>query len=313
MRHLLSILDLTPDELSGLLAHASRLKAEWKRGGNRPILAGKILGMIFQKPSLRTRVSFDVGMQQLGGTALYLSPAEISLGQRESIPDVARVLGRYVQGIMARVFDHAHIQELAAYSPVPVINGLSDYTHPCQTLADLLTLQEHFGDLRGLTLAYVGDSNNVTRSLLFGGVKLGMHIRIGSPAGYTLDAETLDKAEEFAVHGATVTVTEDPTFAVTGAQVVYTDTWTSMGQEAEAEIRRGIFPPYQVNADLLSQADKKAVVLHCLPAHRGEEITDEIADGPQSLIFDQAENRLHAQKAILAWLLSDSEPKRQFA
>jgi ornithine carbamoyltransferase len=301
MRHFLEIVDWSTSELEYLIRLAVQLKLEWQSGGNRPALGGKVLGMIFQKPSLRTRVSFDVAMLHLGGHALYLSPAEIGLGQRESIADVARVLSGYTQGIMARVFDPAHITELAKWSTVPVINGLSDHSHPCQTLADVLTLYEHFGHLRGLKVAYVGDSNNVVRSLAEASARLGMKLSVASPVGYQLDKATVKAAK---AAGLDLELTDNPTEAVAGADAVYTDTWTSMGQEQETEKRRKVFPPYQVNDALLRKAEKHAVVLHCLPAHRGEEITDKVADGPQSLLFPQAENRLHAQKAILVKLMA---------
>ncbi len=301
MRHFLEIADWSTSDLEQLLRLAIQLKLEWQSGGNRPALGGKVLGMIFQKPSLRTRVSFDVAMLHLGGHALYLSPAEIGLGQRESIADVARVLSGYTQGIMARVFDPAHITELAKWSAVPVINGLSDHSHPCQAMADMLTIYEHFGHLRGLKLAYVGDSNNVTRSLAEASARLGVKMSVASPAGYQLDRTTVDSVKAM---GLALELTDDPAAAVAGADVVYTDTWTSMGQEQEAEKRRKVFPPYQVNDSLVRKAESHAVVLHCLPAHRGEEITDDVADGPQSLLFPQAENRLHAQKAILVRLMA---------
>lgn len=301
----ISIADLTADQIWGILSRARELKDEWHKEGNQPLLKGKVLGMIFQKPSLRTRVSFDVAMLHLGGHALYLSPNEIGLGQRESIADVARVLSGYVDGIMARVFDHDHVLQLARYSRVPVINGLSDYNHPCQGMADILTIWEKKGDLKGLKLAYVGDGNNVTVSLLFAATKLGTHIAIGCPPDYESPAEVVELGRQFAQEsGSQVLITHDPVEAVTGADVVYTDTWTSMGQEEEAVRRATIFPPYQVNSDLLAQAQPEAIVMHCLPAHRGQEITDEVADGPQSAIFDQAENRLHAQKGILAVLMA---------
>jgi len=304
MRHLLSIADLEPQELRGILELARELKAEWRAGGNRPLLAGKALGMIFQKPSLRTRVSFEVAMLHLGGWALYLSPSEVGLGTRESVPDVARVLGRYVDGIVARVFAHTDVEALAAYSPVPVINGLSDYSHPCQALADLLTIAEKKEGFEGLKLAYVGDGNNVCTSLLFAATKVGMDVAVASPEGYAPSAEVVEKAQEFAAQsGSRATITTDPLAAVREVDILYTDAWTSMGQEEEAETRLNVFPPYQVNAAMLAQAKGDAMVMHCLPAHRGQEIADEVADGPQSVIFDQAENRLHAQKAVLAWLL----------
>lgn len=239
-------------------------------------------------------------MKHLGGDAIYLSPDEIGLGKRESIPDVARVLSGYAQGIMARVFAPEHLTELAAWASVPVINGLSDASHPCQAFADMLTLFEHFGALRGLKIAYVGDSNNVTHSLGEAAARYGASLRVASPQGYQMSVEA---AEHLRGMGLALTLTDDPKAAVEGVDCIYTDTWTSMGQEAEAEARRRVFPPYQVNADLLRLAAKHAVVLHCLPAHRGEEITDEVADGAHSLIFQQAANRLHAQKAVLARLM----------
>ncbi len=310
MKHFLDLADWTAADLQYLLDSAVTLKDEYRRGGNPPLLKGKALAMVFQKPSLRTRVSFEMAMQHVGGYAFYLSPQEIGLGKRESTADIARVLGGYVDAIMARTFDHQHILDLARWSPVPVINGLSDYNHPCQAMADLLTIYEEFGRLEGLHLAYLGDSNNVTTSLLMGAAQFGMKMTIGSPQGYQPRAAVLEKACQLARGRLDVTVTDDPVAAVAGADVVYTDTWTSMGQEAEAEQRRAIFPPYQVNEALLSHAAEHAIVLHCLPAHRGEEITDEVADGPQSRLFPQAENRLHAQKAILVHLLSADEAER---
>lgn len=303
MRHFLTLADLTTAELKGILNLATQLKTEWKAGGNAPLLGGKVLGMIFQKPSLRTRVSFDMAMLHLGGHALYLSPNEIQLGKRESVADVSRVLSRFVQVIMARVFDHADVVELAKWSSVPVINGLSDYSHPCQGIADFLTMLEHKGELKGKKLTYLGDSNNVTHSLIFGATKLGMDFALGAPEGYSLRPDVMALAQQFAAEsGSKITITANPQEAVKDADVIYTDTWTSMGQEAEAEERRKIFPPFQVNQALLAHAQKDAIVMHCLPAHRGEEITDEVADGPQSVLFDQAENRMHGQKAILVWL-----------
>ncbi|MEW6580155.1 MAG: ornithine carbamoyltransferase [Chloroflexota bacterium] len=303
MKHFLDLADWTAADLQYLLDSAVTLKDEHRRGGNPPLLKGKALAMVFQKPSLRTRVSFEMAMQHVGGYAFYLSPQEIGLGKRESTADIARVLGGYVDAIMARTFDHQHILDLARWSPVPVINGLTDYNHPCQAMADLLTIYEEFGRLEGLHLAYIGDSNNVTTSLLMGAAQFGMKMTIGSPERFQPKPAALEKARQLARGRLDVAVTDDPLAAVTGADVVYTDTWTSMGQEAEAEQRRAIFPPYQVNEALLSHAAEHAIVLHCLPAHRGEEITDEVADGPQSRLFPQAENRLHAQKAILVHLL----------
>jgi ornithine carbamoyltransferase len=304
-RHFLSIHDYSRQELEAMLDLAVRLKAERRAGGNRPVLAGKVLGMIFQKPSLRTRVSFDMAMRHLGGDALYLSPDEIGLGKRESVADVSRVLSGYVDAIMARVFAHAHILELAKYASVPVINGLSDFDHPCQAMADVLTIKERFGRLEGVNLTYVGDGNNVAVSLLFAAVRLGLNYTIASPEGYDLSVDVRQRGQEMAKEtGSRLRFLRDPHEAVRGAQVIYTDTWTSMGQEVEAEQRNRVFPPYQVNGKLVSEADPSAIVMHCLPAHRGFEITDEVADGPHSAIFQQAENRLHAQKAILVTLLT---------
>jgi ornithine carbamoyltransferase len=300
----LTLADWSPDQVQSLLARASELKAAWKRGERSAPLADRTLGMIFQKPSLRTRVSFEVGMQQLGGHALYLSPDEIKLGQRESIPDVARVLSRYVDGIMARVFAHSDVETLARYASVPVINGLSDYCHPCQGLTDLLTIQEKLGSLRGARLLYVGDGNNVLHSLLFGAALTGMDLVYATPQGYDPEPAVVSRAQALARDtGANILCQRDPLQAAEGADVIYTDTWTSMGQESESAKRRLVFPPYQVNVALLERAKPSVGVMHCLPAHRGEEITDEVADGPHSWVFDQAENRLHAQKAILLALM----------
>jgi len=301
MKDFIAISDHSPQEIQDLLDLAVRLKAEWKAGSNPPLLKNKVLAMIFQKPSLRTRVSFDMAMRHLGGDALYLSPQEIGLGKRESIADVARVLSGYVDALMARVFDHEHVVELARWAEVPVINGLSDYNHPCQGLADLLTIQEEFGRVKGLNVTYVGDGNNVAVSLLHGCTKLGANFTIASPEGYDLDPQAVELGRKFAAEsGSTIRLLRDPHEAVKGAQVIYTDTWTSMGQEEEAKKREAVFPPYQVNQALVEEADPQAIVLHCLPAHRGQEITDEVADGSHSRLFPQAHNRLHAQKAILA-------------
>ena len=306
MRHLLDISDLSSDDVWQILHTAETLKAEWRQGGNAPILRGKALGMVFQKPSLRTRVSFEMAMQHLGGHALYLSPNEISLGARESVPDVARVLSRYVDAIMARTFDHQHILQLAQYSRVPVINGLSDFSHPCQALSDLFTIYEKYGRLAGLKLAYVGDGNNVAVSLAQASAKVGMSIAIASPPGFSVAPQVgAAAAAEASKQGADVVLTADPLAAVSGADVIYTDTWTSMGQEAEAVRRRQVFPPFQVNEALVeASGNADVIVMHCLPAHRGEEITDAVADGPHSALWDQAENRMHCQKAILALLMT---------
>ncbi len=304
MDHFLSIADLSPDELHNLLDLALQLKSELREGGNKPILKGKSLALVFMKPSLRTRVSFEMGMVQLGGYAFYLSPAEIKMGGRESVPDVARVLSGYVDGVMARVFDHQHILDLAAYASVPIINGLSDYNHPAQGLTDVFTILEARGKLEGQKVVYVGDGNNVARSLLFACMKLGMHFVLSAPEGYQLSAEDAELAAQFATHGATYSVETDPNKAVAEADVIYTDVWTSMGQEEETAKRLQVFPPYQVNEALVARAKSDCIVLHCLPAHRGEEITDAVADGPHSWLFPQAHNRMHAQKAILATLLA---------
>jgi ornithine carbamoyltransferase len=304
MQHFLSVSDYSADELWQIMHKAKELKDAYQAGGNQPILQGKILGMIFQKPSLRTRVSFEVGMLHLGGEVLYLSPAEIGLGKRESVADVARVMSGYVHGIMARVFDHQHILDLAEYGSVPVINGLSDYSHPCQALTDVFTIWEKFGRLEGLNVSYVGDGNNVAISLAEAAVILGANFSIATPPGYELPAETLTRIETLAAKtGVSVSTFTDPVQAVTSADVIYTDVWTSMGQEEEKAKRLAVFPPYQINNELVAKANPDAIVMHCLPAHRGEEITDEVADGPHSVLFPQAHNRLHAQKGILALLL----------
>lgn len=304
MKHFLTLPDFSPDELRDMLDLALRLKEERRGGSNAPLLKGKVLAMVFQKPSLRTRVSFDMAMRQLGGDALYLSPSEIGLGQREAIADVSRVLSTYVDCIMARVFDHQHIVELAKYAGVPVINGLSDYNHPCQAMADVLTILESFGSLEGVNLTFVGDGNNVAVSLAFASALLGMNFTLASPEGYDLPTNVVEQARRIADGKTEVRSVRDPHEAVRHAQVIYTDTWVSMGQEEETARRAGVFPPYQVNAGLVAEADPAAIVMHCLPAHRGQEITDEVADGPQSALFRQAENRMHAQKAILVRLLT---------
>ncbi|MBX3015129.1 MAG: ornithine carbamoyltransferase [Caldilineaceae bacterium] len=299
LSHFLDLQSLSDAQFWGLLRLAKFLKEERARlGRNTPTLAGKSLAMIFQKPSLRTRVSFEMGMQHLGGHALYLSPQEVGLGVRESAADVARVLSGYVDGIMARVFDHTEVTALAEWGTVPVINGLSDFSHPCQALADIFTLWEEVGDLTGRTLVYIGDgANNVATSLVQAAGKVGMEIRIVAPQGYQPEPAITQSTD------ADVTVTDDLD-GVIGADVLYTDVWTSMGQEAERDARLRVFPPYQINEALLNRTRNAAVkVLHCLPAHRGEEITDAVADGQQSLLFPQAHNRLHAQKAVLAHLI----------
>ncbi|RJQ44775.1 MAG: ornithine carbamoyltransferase [Anaerolineaceae bacterium] len=300
----LAIADYSPEELNEFIDLAIDLKTEYFLHGNRPILKGKVLGMIFNKPSLRTRISFDMAMRHLGGDALFISPNEIGLGKRESIADVARVLSGYVQGIMARVFEHEHILELAKWSDVPVINGLSDYNHPCQAMADILTIKENFGKLHGLNVTFIGDGNNVAVSLMHACTKLGLNFSIANPEGYDLPEKAIESARKFALaSNSQIKLFRDPHEAVAGADVIYTDTWTSMGQEEESLKREKVFPPYQVNQTLISEANPDVIVLHCLPAHRGQEITDEVADGPHSRLFPQAHNRLHAQKAIVLRLM----------
>jgi ornithine carbamoyltransferase len=300
----LAVSDYSPEELNELIDLATDLKTEYFKHGNPPLLKGKVLAMLFSKPSLRTRVSFDMAMRHLGGDALFISPNEIGLGKRESIADIARVLSGYVQGIMARVFEHDHVLQLAKWSTVPVINGLSDYNHPCQAMADILTIKENFGKLPGLNVTFIGDGNNVAVSLMHVCAKLGLNFSIANPEGYGIDESAVELAREFASSsGSQIKCYRDPHEAVVGADVIYTDTWTSMGQEEETQKREEIFPPYQVNQALLSEANPDAIVLHCLPAHRGQEITDEVADGPHSRLFPQAHNRLHAQKAIVLRLM----------
>ncbi|MFQ5945086.1 MAG: ornithine carbamoyltransferase [Anaerolineae bacterium] len=308
MKNFLTLSDLSQEDIHDLLKLAAELKPERRSGGNRPLLAGQNLGMIFQKPSLRTRISFEVAMGDLGGSALYLSPQEIGLGERESVADVARVLSRFVDGIMARVFQHGHLEELAAAASVPVINGLSDYSHPCQALGDLLTMQEHLGRLRGVRLAYVGDGNNVCHSLLFGAGLTGMDMFAATPPGHGPAAKVVEIASALAKDsGGRVRVVEDPAVAAEGAEVLYTDVWASMGQEDEAAERETLFLPYQINRRLLERAGSEVRVMHCLPAHRGQEITDAVIDGPHSIVWDQAENRLHTQKAVLVRLIGAGE------
>ncbi|HSQ17387.1 MAG TPA: ornithine carbamoyltransferase [Anaerolineales bacterium] len=304
MKDFIAISDYPAAEIQDLLDLAVRLKQEHFAGGNPPLLKGKVLAMIFQKPSLRTRVSFDMAMRHMGGDALYLSPAEIGLGKRESIADIARVLSGYVEALMARVFEHEHVVELAKWSSIPVINGLSDYNHPCQGMADALTIQEKFGRLKGLNITFVGDGNNVAVSLLHVCALLGANFTLASPEGYDLQPAALEVGKKLAAKsGSQIHLLRDPHDAVKQAHVIYTDTWTSMGQEEETKIREQVFPPYQVNAKLVAEADRDVIVMHCLPAHRNHELTDDVADGSHSALFPQAHNRLHAQKAILARLL----------
>jgi ornithine carbamoyltransferase len=297
MRHFLCVNDCSTEELHDLLSLSAELKGKDKNNTQERILEGKILAMVFEKASLRTRMSFQVAMADLGGIGIYLKPEDIGiLGDREPIKDMARVFGRYVHGIMARTYAHDTLHELARYAEVPVINALSDWSHPCQAMADMFTIMEHLGHLAGLKLAFVGDGNNVARSLAVACAKLDMRMAIASPAGYELDTGTIAKT------GGCVTQGSDPVAAVQGADVIYTDTWVSMGQEAEVQKRVQDFTGFQVNGDLLAHAPQ-AKIMHCLPAHRGHEITDEIAESANSVIFDQAENRLHFQRALLARLL----------
>ncbi len=299
-RDCLTLAEFTPQETRLILDEAVKIKALQKsRIPYRP-LRGRTLAMVFQKPSNRTRVSFEVGMYQLGGHALYLNPDEIQMGKRETPSDTGRVLTRYIDAIMVRTFEHAELEELAAAADVPVINGLTDTHHPCQALADLLTVREEFGGVEGVKIGYVGDGNNVAHSLAIACALLGAELTIAHPEGHAPDAEILGLAGRL---GVAPTITQDPKEAASGAHAVYTDVWASMGQEAEAEERREKFAPYQVDEDLMALAADDAIFLHCLPAHRGEEVTAEVIDGPKSRVFDQAENRLHAQKALLYLLL----------
>ena len=300
-RDFLQITDFSRDEILSTFELCAELKAKTKARQPHPLLQGKTLAMLFQKPSTRTRVSFETGMFQLGGHALYLSPDEIGLGTRESVADVARVLSRFNDGIMARVFGHDIIKELAEYASVPVLNGLSDLTHPCQILGDLFTALEHKGRHENLKIAYIGDGNNVTNSWINACVPLRLDLRIGCPQGYEPDMELVERAK--ADGQSEINIYNNPYDAVRDADIVYTDVWASMGQEEEAEARKKIFAPYQLNTKLVAEAAHDCIVQHCLPAHRGDEITDEVIDGPHSVVFDEAENRLHIQKAILVKLM----------
>lgn len=304
MKDLISLHDLTSQQVQDLLALGLKLKDEQKKGIAHPLLKGKTLGMIFTKSSTRTRVSFEVGMTQLGGYPLFLSSNDIQLGRGETIHDTAKVLERYLDGIMIRTFAHQDVLDLAYYADIPVINALTDLLHPCQVLADLMTAYEHKGKLEGLKLAYVGDGNNMAHSLMYGCAKVGMDCAIAAPKGYECDGEVIANAQaDFKQAGKELLLTQDPEQAVADADIIYTDTWVSMGQEAEKAQRQKIFIPYQVNEELFKKAKADAAFMHCLPAYRGLEVTEEIIDGPQSVIFDEAENRLHAQKAVLATLL----------
>jgi ornithine carbamoyltransferase len=303
MRHFIAISDLTADELSGLTQRAVEMKTARAAGRHELLLPGRCMALLFEKPSLRTRVSFEAAMEQLGGSCIFVNAAEVGLGTRETIPDFSRVMSQYVDVLVARVFQHRHVVDLSTHATVPVINGLSDLAHPCQALADLLTVQELFGQVAGRTITFVGDGNNVARSLAVGCYTLGARFILAAPEGYEFSKAFLDRLRQKSGVG-TVEVLRDPAAAVRNADIVYTDVWTSMGQEAETERRREAFAAYQINAQLLRSAPAHAKVMHCLPAHRGEEITDEVIDGPQSVVITQAANRLHAQKALVVWLLT---------
>lgn len=304
MKHLIDLNDISLEEIEGLFALAAKLKKELKAGIEHYLLRGKTLGMIFSKSSTRTRVSFEVGMYQLGGYPMFLSSSDIQLGRGETVHDTAKVLSHYIDGIMIRTFKHSDVKDLARYGAIPVINGLTDLMHPCQILSDLFTVYEKKGGLKGLKMAYVGDGNNVANSLLQGCAKTGVDIYAASPDGYGCDDMIIEQAKQAAKKsGSSVVITTDPEEAVKDADVVYTDTWISMGQEDEKEMRMKIFMPYQINEKLFSTAKKDAMFLHCLPAYRGMEVSEGIIDGPNSNVFEEAENRLHVQKAIMVALM----------
>lgn len=304
MKDFISLHDCTKEEITALLELALKLKSENKKGIEHHVLKGKTLGMIFSKSSTRTRVSFEVGMTQLGGYPLFLSSHDIQLGRGESIHDTAKVLERFLDGIMIRTFDHKDVLELAEYANIPVINALTDLLHPCQVLADLQTVYEHKGKLEGLKFAYIGDGNNMAHSIMYGCAKMGLDCAIATPADYAPDAVVVENAkEDFKKGGSELLLTQDPKEAIKDADVVYSDTWVSMGQEAEKAERVKIFMPYQINKELFALAKSDAIFMHCLPAYRGYEVTEDVIDGPQSVIFDEAENRLHAQKAVMATLM----------
>nr|WP_320146325.1 ornithine carbamoyltransferase [uncultured Anaeromusa sp.] len=305
-RDFLSIQEWSTEELKQVLDLAADLKEKQQRREAHPILRGKTLGMIFQKSSTRTRVSFEVGMWQLGGQALFLSANDLQIGRGEPVKDTARVLSRYLDGIMIRTFSHAEVEELAAYADIPVINGLTDRLHPCQAMADLLTIREHKGSLKGLKMAYIGDGNNMVHSLMHGCAKFGMDISVATPTAYEPNAGIVAAAKQVAQEtGSRIELTQDVMEAAAGADVLYTDVWASMGMESEQVARQAVFKNYQINQQVLAAADKKAIILHCLPAHRGEEITEDVLEGPQSVVFDEAENRLHVQKAIMALVMGE--------
>ena len=300
MKHLLKLLDLSAEEITEILNQADQLKYELKHGIPHPHLAGKTMGMIFQKASTRTRVSFETGMVQLGGYPLVLNASELQIGRGEPVQDTARVLSRYIDGIMIRTYEQAEVESLAKYGSIPIINGLTDFAHPCQVLADLMTIREYKGDLTGLKLCYIGDGNNMANSLIVGGLKMGMYVSIATPEDYKPDAKVLEFAKQ---HGDKFTLTTDVFKAAENADAVYTDVWASMGQEGESEKRKKDFAGYQVNAVLMAEAKTDAIVLHCLPAHREEEISAEVFELHANEIFDEAENRLHAQKAVMVALM----------
>ena len=303
-KDLISIRDLTPREIEDIFLLTDRLKKDKAKFSK--VLQGKILALIFQKPSNRTRVSFEVGMYQLGGNSIYLGPGEINLGVRESVKDVAKTLARYVDAIVLRTFEHGNVLEMAESAAVPVINGLSDFSHPCQALADVYTVREKLKNLKGKTLVYVGDGNNVCNSLLYACAKVGLNLNVGTPEGYEPDKSVVKEAKAIAQSKKSfINLFNSPHEAVKGADVLYTDVWVSMGQEKEAAERKEVFKDFQVNKNLVKLANKEALIMHCLPAHRGEEITDGVIDSKNSVVFDQAENRMHVQKAILIKLLGD--------
>ena len=302
MKHLLKLLDLTAGEITELLDLADQLKADNKAGRAHPYLQGKTLGMIFEKSSTRTRVSFETGMYQLGGHALFLSSRDLQIGRGEPVEDTARVLSRYLDGIMIRTFAQEEVEALAQYGSIPIINGLTDFCHPCQVLADLQTVREHKGRLAGLNMCYIGDGNNMANSLIVGFLKMGCHVSIACPDAYQPDAQVLEFTRSYP---GMFLMTDKPMEAAKDADVIFTDVWASMGQEGEAEVRKQVFAGYQINADCLAVAKKDCIFLHCLPAHRGEEVTSEVIDGAHSVIFDEAENRLHAQKGVMALLMGN--------
>ncbi len=311
-KDLLDVAAVSKPAVEELLRLAAQLKAKHYRGVSHPLLQGKTLGLLFQKPSTRTRVSFEAGMNQLGGHALVLPMADIQLSRGESVADTARVLSRYLDGIVIRTYDHATVEEWAREAAMPVINGLTDLSHPCQALSDLLTIKEKKGRVRGIKIAYVGDGNNVANSLIEAAAKMGMTIALGCPSGYQPDQHVIDRARiEAAATGAVIELGQDPYVAVKDADVIYADVWISMGREREQARRLKVLAPYQVNGRLVAKARPDAIVMHCLPAHRGEEITAEVLDGPQSVIIDQAENRLHMQKAILTKLLGQRKRRHR--